>query len=300
MMLRSMLFVPGDSDRKLARGESSPADALILDLEDSVAPERTGIARDMVRAYLDSRTDRSRQELWVRINPLATEKALPDLAAIVGGAPDGIVLPKPDSAADVVLLGHYLTALEQREGLPRGLIRIIPVATETAQAVFTLGSYAGCSARLAGMTWGAEDLSAVLGASTNKGPSGAYAFTYELARSLCLAAAVAADVQPIDTLYVDFRNPAGLADDSRASRQLGFTGRIAIHPDQVAPINAAYSPDAAEIAHARRVVHAFAASPGTGVVGLDGKMLDMPHLKQANRLLAMAALMESRQAGQRP
>ncbi|HYZ63811.1 MAG TPA: CoA ester lyase [Acetobacteraceae bacterium] len=294
MILRSMLFVPGDSERKLARGEASPADALILDLEDSVSPERTEIARGMVRAYLDARPDRTRQQLWVRVNPLSTEKALPDLAAIVGGAPDGIVLPKPDSAADVVLLGHYLTALEQREGVPRGRIRIIPVATETAKAVFTLGSYAGSSDRLVGMTWGAEDLSAALGASTNKAESGAYAFTYELARSLCLAGAVAADVQPIDTLYVDFRDPAGLAEDSRASRRLGFTGRIAIHPDQIAPINAAYSPDEAEIAHARRVVAAFAAAPGTGVVGLDGKMLDMPHLKQANRLLAMAELMAQR------
>lgn len=294
MILRSMLFVPGDRDRKLAKGESSPADALILDLEDSVAPDRTEIARGMVRAYLESRPDRTRQLLWVRINPLATEKALPDLAAIAGGVPDGVVLPKPDSAADVVLLGHYLTALEAREGLKPGGIRIIPVATETARAVFALGSYAGCSARLAGMTWGAEDLSAALGASTNKGASGGYAFTYELARSLCLAGAIAAEVQPIDTLYVDFRDPAGLEQDSKLSRQLGFTGRIAIHPDQVAIINAAYSPDQDEIAFARRVVDAFAASPGTGVVGLDGKMLDMPHLKQANRLLAMADLMARR------
>ena len=296
MILRSMLFVPGDSDRKLARGESSPADALILDLEDAVAPDRTAIARGMVRAYLDSRPDRSRQQLWVRVNPLSTAKALPDLAAVAGGAPDGIVLPKPDSAADIVLLDHYLTALEARDGLPAGGIRIIPVATETARAVFALGSYAGCSPRLAGMTWGAEDLSAALGASTNKGPGGGYAFTYELARSLCLAGAVAADVQPIDTLYADFRDSAGLTQDSKQSRQLGFTGRIAIHPDQVAPINAAYSPDADEIAFARRVVDAFAAAPGTGVVGLDGKMLDMPHLKQANRLLAMAELM-ARRAG---
>ena len=286
MILRSMLFVPGDSDRKLARGEASPADALILDLEDSVAPDRTQVARGMVRSYLEHRPDRSRQQLWVRINPLPTGKALPDLAAVVGGRPDGIVLPKPDSGADVELLDHYLTALEVREGLAPGTIRIIPVATETAKAVFALGTYAGSSPRLAGMTWGAEDLSAALGASTNKAPSGEWAFTYELARSLCLAGAVAADVQPIDTLHADFRDASGLAASSKASRRLGFTGRIAIHPDQVPTINAAYSPDEAEIAFARRVVDAFAASPGTGVVGLDGKMLDMPHLKQANRLLA--------------
>lgn len=294
MILRSMLFVPGDSERKLAKGEGSGADALILDLEDAVAPNRTAIARGMVRAYLEARPDRSQQQLWVRINPLSTEKALPDLAAVVGGAPDGILLPKPDSAADLVLLGHYLAALEEREGLPRGQIRTMPVATETAQALFTLGSYAGCSTRLAGMTWGAEDLVAALGGSSNKAASGGYGFTYELARSLCLAGAVAADVQPLDTLFVDFRDTAGLAEDSRLSRQLGFTGRLAIHPDQVATINAAYSPDDAEIAFAHRVVAAFAAAPGVGVIGMDGKMLDMPHLKQANRLLAMAELMARR------
>ena len=299
MILRSMLFVPGDSERKLARGASSPADALILDLEDSVAPARTALARGMVRDYLRSRPDRAAQQLWVRINPLSTDKALPDLAAVVAGAPDGILLPKPDSGADIVLLDNYLSALEAREGLELGRIRVIPVATETPRALFNLGSYAGSSQRLIGMTWGAEDLSAALGASTNKAPSGHYAFTYELARSLCLAGAVAADVQPIDTLYVDFRDPAGLLEDCRLSRQLGFTGRIAIHPNQVETINVAYSPDADEIAHARRVVEAFAASPGTGVVGLDGKMLDMPHLKQATRLLAMAELMASR-VGQRP
>ena len=294
MIFRSMLFVPGDSERKLAKGESSAADALILDLEDSVAPDRTALARDLVRAYLQSRPDRSKQQLWVRINPLASEKGLPDLAAVVAGKPDGIVLPKPDSGADIVLLDHYLTALETREGLAVGSIRAIPVATETAKAMFALGTYAGSSPRLAGMTWGAEDLSAALGASTRTAASGAYAFTYELARSLCLAGAVAADVQPLDTVYVDFRDPAGLEADCKASRQLGFIGRIAIHPDQVAVINAAYSPEPAEIAFARRVVDAFAASPGTGVVGLDGKMLDMPHLKQARRLLEMAELMAGR------
>ncbi len=297
MILRSLLFVPGDSERKLGKGEASGADALILDLEDSVAPDRTAIARDLVRSYLDARPDRTRQQLWVRVNPLGTDKALPDLAAIVGGAPDGIVLPKPDSAADVVLLGHYLTALEVREGLVPGGIRIIPVATETARAVFALGSYAGSSARLSGITWGAEDLAAALGASTNQAPTGGYAFTFELARSLCLTGAVAAEVQPIDTLFVNFRDPAGLAEDSKRSRQLGFTGRLAIHPDQVAAINAAYSPDAAEIAFAQKVVDAFAASPGVGVIGIDGKMLDMPHLKQANRILAMAALMAGRSSG---
>lgn len=284
-----MLFVPGDSERKLSRGAGSGADALILDLEDSVAPDRTALARDLVRDYLLAHPGRDRQQVWVRINPLSTDKALPDLAAVVRGAPDGVVLPKAEGGGDVARLDQFLSALEHRDGLAPGAIRIIPVATETAKAVFTLGSYAGCSPRLHGMTWGAEDLSAALGASTNKTPAGEYAPVYELARSLCLAGAAAADAQPIDTLFPDFRDPEGLARDSRLSRQQGFTGRLAIHPDQVAPINAAYTPDEAELAHARRVVDAFAAAPGTGVVGLDGKMLDMPHLKQARRLLEMAA-----------
>ena len=287
-MLRSMLFVPGDSERKLAKGAGSAADALILDLEDSVAAERTAVAREMVRAYLDAHPDRTERQLWVRINPLSTPAALMDLAAVVGGRPDGILLPKPDSAADVVMLDHYLGALETRDGVPLGSTGIIPIATETAGALFTLGSYAGCSKRLAGLTWGAEDLAAVLGATTNRAPGGGYAHPYELARSLCLAAAVAAGVQPLDTVYADFRDLAGLAAEAQASRHGGFLGRMAIHPDQVAVINDAYTPAAAEVAHAQRVVDAFAASPGTGVVGLDGTMLDMPHLKQARRILALA------------
>lgn len=287
-MLRSMLFVPGDSERKLAKGAGSAADALILDLEDSVAAERTAVAREMVRGYLDAHPHRDERQLWVRINPLSTPAGLLDLAAVVGGRPDGILLPKPESAADVVMLDHYLRALETRDGVPLGSTNIIPIATETAGALFTLGSYAGCSPRLVGLTWGAEDLAAVLGASTNRAPGGGFAYPYEMARALCLAAAVAAGVQPLDTVYADFRDLAGLAADAQASRHSGFLGRMAIHPDQVAVINDAYTPTAAEVAHARRVVEAFAASPGTGVVGLDGTMLDMPHLKQARRVLALS------------
>ena len=287
-MLRSMLFVPGDSERKLAKGAGSAADALILDLEDSVVAERTAVAREMVRGYLDAHPDRQERQLWVRINPLSTPAGLLDLAAVVGGRPDGILLPKPESAADVVMLDHYLRALETRDGVPLGSTSIIPIATETAGALFTLGSYAGCSPRLVGLTWGAEDLAAVLGASTNRAPGGGFAYPYEMARALCLAAAVAAGVQPLDTVYADFRDLSGLAADAQASRHSGFLGRMAIHPDQVAVINDAYTPAAAEVAHAQRVVAAFAAAPGTGVVGLDGTMLDMPHLKQARRVLALA------------
>ena len=287
-MLRSMLFVPGDSERKLAKGAGSAADALILDLEDSVAAERTAVAREMVRGYLDAHPSRDERQLWVRINPLSTPAGLLDLAAVVGGRPDGILLPKPESAADVVMLDHYLRALETRDGVTLGSINIIPIATETAGALFTLGSYAGCSPRLVGLTWGAEDLAAVLGASTNRAPGGGFAYPYEMARALCLAAAVAAGVQPLDTVYADFRDLAGLAADAQASRHSGFLGRMAIHPDQVAVINDAYTPTAMEVAHAQRVVAAFAAAPGTGVVGLDGTMLDMPHLKQARRVLALS------------
>ncbi len=286
--LRSMLFVPGDSEKKLSKGDESPADALILDLEDAVAPSRTQIARGMVLDYLRSRTDRSKQQLWVRINPLSTPAALLDLV-IVGGAPDGIVLPKVNSAQDVIQLSHYLEALEVREGVAQGAIRIVPVATETAPAMFNLGSYANCSPRLAGLTWGAEDIAAALGASTNRRENGEYDHVFQLARALCLTGAAAAGVQAIDTMYGDYKNPAGLEADSKYARRSGFTGKIAIHPAQVDVINAAFSPSEDEIAWSKRVVDVFTQNPGLGTVGLDGKMLDMPHLKQAQSVLALAA-----------
>lgn len=287
MILRSMLFVPGDSERKLAKGQASGADALVLDLEDAVAAERTAIARSMVCDFLRAHSDRSRLQLWVRINPISTPKALPDLAAIVAGAPDGILLPKVDSAADVILADHYLSALETREGVGAGTIGIIAVATETPASMFSLGGYTGCSPRLAGMTWGAEDLPAAVGASTNKDERGELDFTYRLARSLCLLGATAAGIQPIDTVFVNFKDPEGLRKESLAAMRAGFTGKIAIHPDQIGVINEAFTPGAEDIAHAKRVVEAFA--KGVGTVALDGMMLDMPHLKQAQRILSMAA-----------
>lgn len=285
--LRSLLFVPGDSERKLAKAETSAADALILDLEDAVAPSRTAIARGMVLEYLKAHQDRSRQQLWVRINPLTTSAALLDLV-IVAGAPDGLMLPKVDSAADVVRLSYMLDALEVREGITAGSIGIIPVATETAAAMFTLGSYAGCSSRLAGLTWGAEDIAAALGASTNRGPDGDYDHVYQLARTLSLTGAVAAGVQPIDTIWASFSDAEGLEKDVRLGRQRGFTGKMAIHPAQVDIINKAFTPSDDELAWSRRVIEVFEANPGLGTVGLEGKMLDMPHLKQARRLLALA------------
>jgi citrate lyase subunit beta / citryl-CoA lyase len=284
--LRSMLFVPGDSERKLVKGAGSGADALVLDLEDSVPAARLPIARTMVRDYLTANRDRLAQQLWVRVNPLSTDKALPDLAAIVGGAPDGILLPKTTAANDAIMLDHFLSALETREGVDAGTVKIIAVATETPAAMFTLGTFAGCSPRLAGLTWGAEDLSSAVGASTNRNEKGELDFAYQLARSLCLLAAVAADVQPIDTVYVDFRDSKGLMENSRAALRAGFTGKIAIHPDQVPVINEAFMPTAEDVAYAHRVIEAFAS--GAGTIGLDGKMLDMPHLKQAERVLAMS------------
>jgi citrate lyase subunit beta/citryl-CoA lyase len=289
-MMRSLLFIPGDSERKLGKADDSEADALILDLEDSVAPDNKALARETVRDFLAQRPRQGRRsQLWVRINPLDSELALADLAAVVCAAPDGIMLPKANGPEDVLTLSHYLDALEIQAGIEAGSIRILPVATETAVAPLRLGDYAQADLpRLAGLTWGAEDLSAAVGASTNLDPAGGWALTYRLVRSLTLLAAHAAGVEAIDTLYVDYRDEAGLRESSRAARAEGFSGRLAIHPAQVAGINDSFTPSPEEIDHARRVVAAFAG--GSGTVGLDGKMLDIPHLKQARRVLSQAGL----------
>lgn len=293
MTLRSFLFVPGDSDKKLSKGAESGADALILDLEDSVAPDRKPVARGMVADYLAARPGQSGPELWVRMNPLA-EGGLDDLVAVVRAGPAGIMVPKPDGPADLMRISHILDALERRDGVATR-IRLLPVATETARAPFALAAYADAGlARLWGMTWGAEDLSSAIGARTNKGPDGTWAMTYKVVRSMCLLAAKAAGVEAVETLYADFRDEAGLIADCQEAAREGFTGRLAIHPAQVAAINAAFTPSAEEVAHATRVVAAFSASPGIGVVGLDGKMLDIPHLRQAQRLLAQATAIAAR------
>lgn len=288
MTVRSFLFVPGDSERKLARGLASGADALILDLEDAVAPARKPLARGMVAEALAACAGSCTPGLWVRINPMA-EGGLDDLAAVVRAAPDGIMVPKADGPADAQRLSHCLDVLERRDGV-RQPIRILPVATETARAPFALGAYAETPLpRLYGLTWGAEDLSTALGASTNQDIAGGWAFTYRMVRSLCLMAARAAEVEPVETLYADFRDIPGLQASCAAAAAEGFTGRIAIHPDQVEAINAAFVPSEAAVAHASRVVAAFEAAPDAGAVGLDGMMLDMPHLRQARRLLARHA-----------
>ncbi len=294
-VIRSFLFVPGDSEKKQAKSLGAGADAIILDLEDAVALERKLIARDMVAAFLAAHPKDSRPcQIWVRINPIDKNQAHGDLEAVIGGAPDGIVLPKAEGPDDIESLSWRLDKLEREHALPEGETKILPVATETPIAPFRLSEYASADLpRLYGLTWGAEDLAAELGASSNKALDGEWSFTYKMVRSLTLMAARAAGVEPVDTLYADFRDDAGLRSSSEASRAEGFTGRLAIHPAQVAGINAGYQPSEEEIAHARRVVDAFAGS-GTGTVGLDGKMLDMPHLKQAERVLKLAEALVAR------
>jgi citrate lyase subunit beta / citryl-CoA lyase len=287
-MLRSMLFIPADSEKKLGKVDGCGADAVILDLEDSVAAENKAAARTLVAAFLAARPKAGRTvQLWVRINPLDSGLALTDLVAVAGGVPCGIMQPKINTPDDVRMLSHYLDALEAQHGIAAGSIKIMPIVTETAIALFHLGALATAGLdRMVGITWGAEDLSAALGASTNLDATGELAFTYKMARSLTLLAAHASGVQAIDTLHTDFRDDAGLLMSSRAARAEGFTGRLAIHPAQVAGINEGFMPSEAEVAHARRVIDAFAANPGAGTVGLDGKMLDMPHKKAAEKVLA--------------
>jgi citrate lyase subunit beta/citryl-CoA lyase len=285
MRLRSLLFVPGDSERKFARAKDCGADALILDLEDSVAPPQKAAAR----AHVESLIDRDAKRPWlftVRINALDTGLALDDLAAVVKPGLDALLIPKINGAADLERFGHYLDALEARAGMAPGSVKLMIVATETAKAMFALGAYAPAHPRLIALTWGAEDLSAALGATDNKEADGSWTFPYELARAQCLFAASAAEVMAIDTLHADFRDLDGLERDCRRSRRDGFVGRLAIHPDQVAAINRAYAPSEAEIAQARKIVAAFETNPGAGTLGVDGKMVDLPHLKAARKTLA--------------
>jgi citrate lyase subunit beta/citryl-CoA lyase len=285
--MRSLLFVPGDSEKKLAKSLGSGADVLILDLEDSVVAANKPAARRISRDFLAAKPGGPR--LFVRVNPLASGMILDDLAATVGAAPDGIVLPKAAGGDDMRRLDHYLSALEVREGVAPGSIATLPIASETAAAMFTFQSYAGSSARLCGIMWGCEDLAADVGAAENRASDGAYLEPFRLARSLCLFAAAAAGVAAIDTVFTDFRDDSGLAREAREAERTGFTAKAAIHPAQIAAINRTFTPDAAAIAWARKVVAAFAADPASGVIGLEGKMLDRPHLRAAERVLARAA-----------
>lgn len=281
-MSRSFLFVPADSPRKFEKALQSPADALILDLEDSVADAAKPQARDTIRQMLAA--PRGGKAIWVRINPLDSAWALDDLRAVVGLNPFGIALPKSRGSADVVHLAHYLDAFETAAGLPRGDVRIMPIATELGQAMFGLHSYAGSSPRLWGLTWGGEDIAADLGASVNR-RNGRYTEPIRNCRSWCLFAAAAAGVRAIDTVSVEIDDAELIALESKEAREDGFAGKIAIHPAQLAPINAAFTPDAAELDFARRIVAVFDANPDTGAFRLDGKMIDRPHLRAALRLL---------------
>ncbi|MGN6268336.1 MAG: HpcH/HpaI aldolase/citrate lyase family protein [Sphingomonas sp.] len=278
--LRSLLFVPGDRPDRMEKACRSGADALILDLEDAVAPEGKPAAREAVAGFL--RRDRT-LPLYVRVNPLDGGLTPADLAAILPAQPDGIVLPKAEGAASVEALVRFDVA-----------VPILPIATETPAAIFALGSYAGVADRLAGLTWGAEDLPAAIGAVTSREADGSYTPPYQLARSLTLFGAHAAGVPAIETVYPDFRNLDGLAAYAARGARDGFTGMMAIHPAQVPVINAAFTPSAEEVAQARRIVELFAANPGAGALSLDGRMVDAPHLKAARALLARAGEADAR------
>jgi len=279
-MNRSYLFVPADSERKLSKVSDAGADALILDLEDSVAAAARPAAREIAADYLNGR-----ENVWVRINAIDSEDAAADLEVVLPSAPAGIVLPKPRSAADAVQLASQLDALEKTHGIDVGQTKIMPICTERPEALFALDSYIGATSRLSALTWGAEDLSAALGASDNRDEDGDWLPPEELARSLCLCAAVAAEVAAVDTVFTDFRDTDGLSKYAANARRDGFSGMLAIHPAQVEIINLAFIPSAAEIERAERIVALFDDNPGAGALGMDGEMIDRPHLVQAQRLL---------------
>ncbi|MEM0906731.1 MAG: CoA ester lyase [Pseudomonadota bacterium] len=288
--MRSWLFVPGDSERKLAKAFDTEADIIILDLEDSVAPARKHIARGLVREAAKD----APAPVAIRINPLTGEDAQRDIDAIIDAAPTSIVLPKSEGGADVTHLGHRLSVAEAEEGLSDGAVTIMAIATETAAAVFGLGSYMNASTRLTAMTWGSEDLSTALSATRTRTPEGALTGPYALARSLCLLGAHAAGVAPIDTVFTTLNDEAGLHQECLDAAADGFFGKLAIHPAQVPIINETFTPTPKALAHAEDVVSAFAAAPDAGVLAVGGKMVDRPHLKNAEQVIARASAIKAR------
>ena len=285
--MRSLLFVPGDDERKITKALDSAADALILDLEDAVAPQRKAIARNVCAAALQSAA--TSKPLFVRINALDTPHALADLAAVVGGKPFGVMLPKSRCGDDVRRLSLYLDALEVRAAVEEGGIRILPIVTETAASMFGLGSYADPPIpRLCGMLWGGEDLAADVGASANRRSDGRYAAEYALARSLCLFGAAAASVPAVDAVYTNFRDAEGLRAEVIEALRSGFGAKAAIHPAQIDVINEAFTPSETDVSWAQRVVAAFDSAGDAGVASIDGRMLDRPHLRAARRVLERA------------
>ena len=288
--MRSLLFVPADSAKKLDKAMTSGADALIVDLEDSVAHDGKARARDSAAAFLrEAAAAVNRPYLMVRVNSLDTGLTDADLDAVAPAKPDAVMLPKAEGGASVIHTDAKLAVREARSGLPDGLIKILPIATETAASLFVAGTFAGASARLIGLTWGAEDLSADLGAQTNRDAESRFLDPYRLARVLCLAGASAAGVPAIDTVYVDFRDSEGLRGECAEATRDGFIGKMAIHPAQVPIINDAFTPSADALKQAQAIVDAFAANPTAGVVGIGGVMYDRPHLVRAKQLLGRAA-----------
>lgn len=285
---RSWLFAPGDSERKMEKAAAGAADIVLLDLEDAVTEDEKPKARGMIADFLRNRPVADRRRLWVRVNPLDGPHTLTDLAAVMPGRPGGIMLPKSRGREDVELLDHYLSALEVSAGIEPGSTKIVVLATETAEGMFTTGTYKGAP-RLVAMTWGAEDLADAVGASDNRNTDGSYGFTYELARSLCLLGAATAGVPAIDTIQGDFRDVDGLRRRAEKVRRDGYRGMLAIHPMQVDVINEAFTPAADELAAAQEIVDLFAAHPGVGAIGYKGAMLDRPHLARAQALLAAGA-----------
>jgi citrate lyase subunit beta / citryl-CoA lyase len=282
--MRSMLFVPGDRPERFAKAEASGADAVIFDLEDAVQPANRPRARVEIANYLKM-SDRI-VPLWVRINPVSSADALPDIAAIAFSRPDGVMLPKAESGEDLRRLDHWLEVLETAHGFDVGSIRVIPLITETAGAVLNARSFAPAPARVLGMSWGAEDLAADLGSLGNKTEAGEYEFPYMVASTMCLYACAAAGVAAIETVDTEVKDVAAVERRARASRRAGYTAKLAIHPGQIPAIHAAFTPTAQEIEWAERVLQAFREAQGKGALMLDGRLLDRPHVRQAERILA--------------
>jgi citrate lyase subunit beta / citryl-CoA lyase len=285
--MRSALFVPGDDDKKLTKALACGADAIIVDLEDSVATENKPRARGLASDFLRSAVSKpGRPRLIVRVNPLDAGATDADLDAVMAARPDCVMLPKSLGGTSIQHLAAKLAVREAEYGLADGSTKILAIATERARALFDMGSYRGCSDRLEGLAWGGEDLAADIGAETNHTPDGQWTSPYRLARDLTLLAAVAADVAPIDTVFTNFRDLEGLRAEAFAARRDGFTGKMAIHPAQAAVINEVFTPSAEALEKARAIIAAFQAAPGAGVVGIDGEMYDRPHLTRAEKLLA--------------
>jgi citrate lyase subunit beta/citryl-CoA lyase len=286
-----MLFVPADSEKKISKALSVGADALILDLEDAVAASNKPAARPLAAAFVaETRKKAQRPRLYVRINALDTTYWQDDVAGVIAAQPDGIILPKPRSSEDVTTLAKTLDAAERSERMALGSTTIIAIASEVPAAIFNFHTYLTASARLEAITWGAEDLSALMGSSATREPDGRWTSPYMLARNLCLYAAIGSGRQPIDTVFVNFRDQAGVAEEARIAARDGFTGKMAIHPDQVSAINAAFTPSASEIAWAKEIIALFAANPGAGALSLRGQMIDRPHAVRAERILARAGM----------